>query len=120
MTCTRRLLAFIMAYPRNPIMESTSKSAEKFGYSCLSAEQQEFVVNFIAGQDMFVSLPTGAGKSLCYLFLSSTLNLLRNSKSSIVIVVSFEELDEDQVANYILHMISGVTIMSLNQKFAFI
>ena len=54
------------------------------GYSCLSAEQQEVVVNFVAGQDVFVS---GAGKSLCYLVLPSIFNLLRNSKSSIVIVV---------------------------------
>ena len=68
-------------------MESISKSAEQLGYLCLLAEQQEVVVNFVAGLDVFVSLPTGTGKSLCYLVLPNIFNLLRNSKSSIVIVV---------------------------------
>ena len=85
-------------------MESISKSAEQHGYSCLSAEQQEVVVNFVAGRDVFISLPTGAGKSLCYLVLPSIFNLLRNSKSSIVIVVCLlKSLIEDQVANYCAH-----------------
>ena len=68
-------------------MGSILKSAEQLGYSCLSAEQEEVVVNFLVGRVVFVSLPTGAGKSLCYLVLPSIFNLLRNSKSSIVIVV---------------------------------
>ena len=58
-------------------MESiSSKSAERLGYSCLSAEQQEVVVNFVAGRGVFSSLPTGAGKSLVYLVLPSIFNLL--------------------------------------------
>ena len=57
-------------------MESISKSAEQLGYSCLSAEQQEVVVNFVAGRDMFIYFPTGAGKSLCYLILPSIFCLL--------------------------------------------
>ena len=47
-------------------MESISKSAEQLGYSRLLAEQQEVVVNFVTGRDVFIYLPTGAGKSLCY------------------------------------------------------
>ena len=102
MTCTRRPLALIMAYPSNAIMESLSKSAEQLGYSCLSAEQQEVVVNFVAGRDMFASLPTGAGKSLCYLVLPCIFNLLRNSKSSIVIVVCLlKSLIEYQIASLV-------------------
>ena len=86
-------------------MESIVKSAEQLGYSCLSAEQQEVMVNFIAGRDVFISLPTGAGKSLCYLVLPSIFNLLRNSKSSIVIVVCLlKSLIEDQVASLVLRL----------------
>ena len=68
-------------------MELILKSAKQLEYLCLSAEQQEVVVNFVTRRDNFVSLTTGAGKSLCYLVLPSIFNLLRNSKSSIVIVV---------------------------------
>ena len=82
-------------------MESISKSAEQLGYSCLSADQQE-VVNFIAGRHVFISLPTGAGKSLCYLVLPNIFNLLRNSKSRIAIVVCLlKSLIEDQVASLV-------------------
>ena len=88
-----------MAYSKSVILSSIVKSAEQLGYSCLSPEQQEVVVNFVSGRDVFVSLPTGAGKSLCYLLLPFTFNLLRNSNSSIVIVVSpLKSLMEDQVA----------------------
>ena len=61
MTCVRRPLALIMAYPSDAIMESISKNAEQLGYSCSSAKQQEVGVNFIAERDVFISLPTGAG-----------------------------------------------------------
>ena len=90
-----------MAYSKSVILSSIVKSAEQLGYSCLSPEQQEVlvVVNFVSGRDVFVSLPTGAGKSLCYLLLPFTFNLLRNSNSSIVIVVSpLKSLMKDQVA----------------------
>ena len=89
-----------MAYPKSDVLASIAKSAEQLGYHCLSAEQQEVVVNFVAGRDVFVSLPTGAGKSLCYLVLPATFDLLRNSPSSSVVIVvcPLKSLMEDQVA----------------------
>ena len=89
------------------------------------------MVNFVAGRDVFISLPWEVS------WLPSIFNLLRNSKSSIVIVVCLlKSLMEDQVSSprpqalslgtrptrqlIIMHMISRVTIMSLNQEFAFV
>ena len=72
------------------------------GYSCSLAAQQGVAVNFVAERDVFISLPTGAGKFLCYLVLPSIFNLLRNSKSSMVIVVCLlKSLIEDQVASLV-------------------
>lgn len=45
---------------------------------------------------MFVSLPTGSGKSLCYSCLPYTSEYLRHSTSSLILVVS--PLMKDQVA----------------------
>ena len=38
-------------------------------YNNLNPEQMEAVVHFLQGEDVFISLPTGAGKSLCYVVL---------------------------------------------------
>ena len=39
---------------------------EVFGYSEFRPQQGEIVEALIAGQDAFVLMPTGGGKSLCY------------------------------------------------------
>ena len=42
-----------------------------FGYSELFPEQKEVICSFVAGHDVFVSLPTGLRKSLCFGMLPS-------------------------------------------------
>jgi len=41
-------------------------AATKLGYQSLKTEQNEAVKAFVGGNDAFVSLPTGFGKSLCF------------------------------------------------------
>ncbi len=48
------------------ITELLSKLKQTFGYSSLRAGQAEVMSAVLQGQDAFVLLPTGGGKSLCY------------------------------------------------------
>ena len=61
-------------------------ATERLVYGKLSAEQKEAVLHILSGQDVLVSLPTGAGKSLCYLFLPTCLVFLRGCSVSTSIV----------------------------------
>ena len=45
---------------------------ERLGYSTLRPEQAEAVSAFAGGKDVFVALPTGSGKSLCFAILPCT------------------------------------------------
>ena len=47
-------------------------AAEELGFSELTPEQAVVVENFVRGRDVFVSLPTGSGKSLCYIWRSTS------------------------------------------------
>ena len=77
-----------------------SKAAQSLGYSELKKEQHEAVMKFVTGNDVFISLPTGFGKSLCYIILPRVFDLILGiGKKSIVLVVSpLVALMKDQVA----------------------
>ena len=92
-----------MATPmRKSLSDIARSAAATLGYTSLKAEQESAIVSFLAGNDVFVSLPTGYGKSLCYAALPYAFDQLGETcKSSIVIVVSpLIALMKDQVTGY--------------------
>lgn len=101
-----------MAYSRGKITEAIEKAVEQLGYSSLTSEQHSAVSQFLAGKDVFVSLPTGAGKSLCYLVLPLAFDYLRGTtRKSIIIVVSpLKSLMEDQVARFCSRGVMSVCV----------
>ena len=68
------LIAF-QAYRTTPSKHTTTKdgvitrAAEKLGYYNIHPNQHKAVKAFLEGNDVFLSLPTGSGKSLCYAIL---------------------------------------------------
>lgn len=83
-------------------IESAVRGAfERLGYHSVRDEQMEAVRAFLKGRDVFVSLPTGSGKSLCYGCLPLAFDSLLCSSRSIVVVVSpLKALMVDQVAAF--------------------
>ena len=91
-------------------MTAIVEAGKTLGYE-LRAKQLEVVFKFVRGQDVFVSLPTGSGKSLCYSVLLWTFDRLRKRRkpNSLVIVVSpLVALMKDQVASLTRKGLSAV------------
>ena len=64
--------------------------AAEAGYKNLKPEQVQAVVEFVRGRDVFVSLPTGYGKSLIYGILPAVIQLAqgRPPNTSIALIIS--------------------------------
>ena len=41
-------------------------AGRRLGFMDLKTKQKETIVEFVSGKDVFVVLPTGYGKSVCY------------------------------------------------------
>ena len=80
------------------VHEAVRKAACRLGFSALTRHQEEVVISFMKGNDVFVSLPTGSGKTV-YCILPFAFDILLNEQSCIVIVVSpLLALMRDQVS----------------------
>ena len=92
----------LMATIALPLSEVARTAAANLGYTSIKPEQESAIVSFLRGNDVFVSLPMGYGKSLCYAAFPYAFDQLRaSSHPSIVIVVSpLIALMKDQVASY--------------------
>jgi superfamily II DNA helicase RecQ len=67
----------------------------RVGVAELRDKQREAIESFVSGKDVFVALPTGYGKSLCYQILPSLFDALRGHPipTSIIVVVGSANLD---------------------------
>ena len=54
-------------------------AGEKLGYKELKDKQMEAVKAFVSGNDVFVCLPTGYGKSVIYAVLPLVFNKLKGT-----------------------------------------
>ena len=101
-------------------MESSSAEIERaivrcasiLGYTELRPKQAVVVRAFVSGRDVFVSLPTGSGKSLCYSLLPKVFDDLRHRKcESIAVIISpLVALMKDQVRSMTERHVSSVYV----------
>ena len=75
------------------------QATQRLGYPSLRENQYKAVFSFLNGNDVFVILPTGSGKSLCFAVLRFAFDDLHGRVGSIVIVISpLIALMKDQVS----------------------
>ena len=80
------------------VTDAIRVAAESMGCPELRRLQETAVRAFVNGRDVFVSIPTGGGKSLCYSLLPSVFDILRGKPQSLAIIVSpLVALMKDQV-----------------------
>ena len=74
-----------------------AEATKLLGYKQLRAKREQAITQFLKGNDVIVSLPTGSGKSLCYWILPYSFDFIRRKHNSMVIVVSPLILMQEQV-----------------------
>ena len=88
-----------MSWSTTEFKNANTAAGKSVGYHSLKTEQQHRAVTaFASRRDVFIALPTGFGKSLCYGCLPRVFDCLKGteSKSVVVVVTPLLALMEDQ------------------------
>ena len=98
-----------MATETKMLDKAISAACSTTGLASLKAKQHEVISKFVGGH-VFISLPTGYGKSLCYALLSLVFDYLRGiDRGSIVMCVSpFTSLMMEQSEKFTTQGVSSV------------
>ena len=70
----------------------TSLAMEALSYQKATSERMEAIKNFVLGRDVYVSLPTGSGKSLYYAALPCIFDNIRGHNR-----LAMEELEHSSI-----------------------
>ena len=96
---------FNLALSANVLDSKITSAFVRLGYKSPTDDQRVAITEFVKGRDVFVGLPTGSGKSLCFAALPVVFDECRASRvqqgRSIVITVSpLSALMQDQVSTF--------------------
>ena len=102
------------------VVSALKVATERLGFEELKEKQIEALKAFADGKDVFVSLPTGYGKSLCYQILPFLYDALRGcagrdetrTASIVVVVTPLVSIMKDQVSDLNNRQVSAIHILS--------
>ena len=55
-----------MAVTNLELDNATIQASQQLGYATIRPDQNRAITSFMERRDVFISLPTGSGKSLCF------------------------------------------------------
>ena len=87
-----------------------------YGYNELKKEQRAVLKGFLNGKDVFGCLPTGLGKSVCYMLLPKAFDLLYDKPdgmSTAIVIAPLTSLMEDQVESC---TILGIKVVAVTRE----
>lgn len=83
------------------LQELVRQAGRQLGIAMLTGDQERAACEFASGRDVFVCLPTGSGKSICYALLPLLFDLVRGRPGSMCLIVSpIVALMKDQVSSF--------------------
>ena len=94
-------------------------AAERLGFKKLKEKQIEAIKAFISGKDVFVSLPTGYGKSLIYGILPLVFNILEGLSHSDLLYIKRFFFCFTGKERSIIVCVSPLTSLVMDQKSQF-
>ena len=68
--------------------QAIDKAVEAVGLQSLKPLQRHVISSFVTGNYVFVSLPTGFGKSYCFVLLPLVFDYILDARGSIVLCIS--------------------------------
>ena len=68
-TARAHILFYRDMYSMEEIEAALQSALQLLGFKALKEHQKQVITKFVLGSDVFVNLPTGSGKSLCYWML---------------------------------------------------
>ena len=75
-----------MEFSSEDIEHAIDTAMRKAEVKELKKEQRGTIHEFVSGRDVFVSLPTGYGKSFCYALLPAVFDKLRGSIGTFIVI----------------------------------
>ena len=85
---TALLREYVIQDMSRSLIDIIKEVGSSLGYARLKEEQYTVIKDLIDGQDVFVALPTGFGKSACFACLPGVFDAIMSTDNSVVVVLS--------------------------------